>query len=66
MSGREIDDRTTVLALLQMSGLSPTDAEVDVMVRGYPAGREMVAALYTMPDVRYEDPAITFDPRLAT
>ncbi|HEY3717881.1 MAG TPA: hypothetical protein VGL39_25420 [Jatrophihabitantaceae bacterium] len=61
-----MSDKEIVLALLQMSGLSPTEAEVDAMVAGYPASRQMVAALYTMPGVRYEEPAVTFDPRVVT
>lgn len=58
------DDRATVSALLQMNGLSPSAEEIDAMVAGYPAARAMVAALYTMPGVRYEEPAVTFDPRV--
>jgi hypothetical protein len=66
MPDNEIDDRTTVLALLKMSGLSPTPDEVDAMVAGYPVSRQMMAALYAMPGVRYEEPAVTFDPRVVT
>jgi hypothetical protein len=61
-----IDDRTSVLALLQMSGLTPTPEEIDTMVAGYPLARQAAQSLYTVPGVRYETPAITFDPRLAT
>jgi hypothetical protein len=61
----EIDERTTVLALLQMSGLRPAPAEIDAMVAGYSASRAMVASLYVVPGVRYEEPAVTFDPRVA-
>jgi hypothetical protein len=60
----KIDDRTSVLALLQMSGLTPTPDEIDTMVTAYPLARQAVASLYTVPGVRYETPAITFDPRL--
>jgi hypothetical protein len=66
MSEREIDDRTTVLALLKMSGLNPTADEVDAMVAGYPVSRQIMATLYAMPGVRYEEPAVTFDPRVVT
>src|ERR1700674_4757630 len=62
----QIDDRTTVLALLQMSGMTPMPEEVDVLVASYPATRQMVASLYTMPGVRYEEPAMSFDPRVVT
>jgi hypothetical protein len=64
MPDNAIDDRTTVLALLQMNGLTPTDKEIEVMVAGYAASRAMVSSLYTMPGVRYEEPAVTFDPRV--
>ena len=64
MSDSPIDDRVTVLALLQMNGLSPTEEEVEAMVAGYPMARAMVASLYAMPGVRYEEPAVTFDPRV--
>ncbi len=64
MPDTPIDDRTAVLTLLQMNGLTPTEKEIDAMVAGYPAARAMVASLYTMPGVRYEEPAVTFDPRV--
>lgn len=59
-----VDDRATVLALLHMNGLSPSEKEIDAMVVGYPAARAMVESLYTMPGVRYAEPAVTFDPRV--
>jgi hypothetical protein len=59
-----VDDRTTVLALLQMSGLHPTETEIEKMIAGYPTSRAMVDSLYTLPGVRYEEPAVTFDPRV--
>jgi hypothetical protein len=64
MPDEETDDRTTVLALLKMSGITPSEAEIDAMTASYPMSRQMVAALYTVPRVRYEEPAITFDPRV--
>jgi hypothetical protein len=64
MPDEETDDRTTVLALLKMSGITPSEAEIDAMTASYPMNRQMVAALYTVPGVRYEEPAITFDPRV--
>jgi hypothetical protein len=33
------------------------------MAGKYPATRAMVESLYAMPGVRYEEPAVTFDPR---
>jgi hypothetical protein len=56
-------DRQVVESLLTMHGISPTPAEVDTLVASYPQTRASVASLYTLPGVRYEDPAITFDPR---
>jgi hypothetical protein len=59
-----LSDRILVLAALQQAGLSPDTDEIDVLIAAYPTARAAVAALYTVPGVRYEDPAITFDPRL--
>jgi hypothetical protein len=58
------DERTTVLALLEMAGLSPTEGEIDAMAADYPARRQMVASLYAMRGTRYEEPALVFDPRI--
>jgi hypothetical protein len=60
----EVDDRTIVLSLLKLSGITPTGPEVDALVAGLPANRAMADLLYTMPGVRYEEPATTFDPRI--
>lgn len=57
-------DRTIVESLLAMSGISPTPEEVDKLVESYPQTRAAVQTLYTMPGVRYEEPAVTFDPRV--
>lgn len=59
-----LDDRTLVLAALQQAGISPSAEEIDALVDAYPTARAAAAALYTVPGVRYEDPAVTFDPRL--
>ncbi len=64
MPDTPIDDRTAVLTLLQLHGLTPSATEIDAMVAGFPAARAAVAALYTVPGVRYEEPAVTFDPRV--
>lgn len=58
------DDRTIVTSLLAVHGLSPSTEEVDRLVAAYPAARGMAALLHTMPGVRYEEPAVTFDPRV--
>jgi hypothetical protein len=57
-------DREIVTALLAMNGISPTPEEVDQLVAAYPQTRLGVEALYTMPGVRYAEPAVTFDPRI--
>lgn len=62
----KIDDRTIVLALLQQHGISPTPEEIDIMVKSYELTRAGVNSLYSVPGVRYEAPAITFDPRLGS
>jgi hypothetical protein len=60
----QIDDRTTVRALLQVSGLRPSGREIDQFVAAYPRIRAMVHAIYELPGTRYEEPAVTFDPRV--
>ena len=57
------DDRQTVEQLLRVSGLTPTPADLDVLVRSYAGVRRLAALLYTVPGVRYAEPAIGFDPR---
>lgn len=57
------DTRSIVLALLAVNGLQPSEAEIDVMVANYAGARARVDSLYSLPGVRYEEPAITFDPR---
>lgn len=61
-----LDDRTIVLAHLQQHGISPTPEEIDGMVAAYATTRAGINALYSVPGVRYESPAITFDPRLGS
>jgi hypothetical protein len=57
-------DRTVVEALLQQHRLVvPTD-ELDLLVRAYPLRRAAVDALYALDGVRYEEPAVIFDPRV--
>ena len=59
----QLDDRTLVLAALQQYGLSPSPAEVDALVATYPLVRAEMARLYAVDEARYEDPALTYDPR---
>lgn len=57
-------DRDLVLAMLEKAALTPTPDEIDRLVAGYPTMRAMVDRLYNLPGVRYEEPAVTFDPRV--
>ncbi len=59
----KISDETTVRALLQMAGVAPSEDEVAGLVAGFEGTRAMVSALYAMPGVRYEEPAVIFDAR---
>jgi hypothetical protein len=58
------DDRVTVLALLRMHGLSPSPKEIDALVAAYPVSRHIMTMLSAMPGMRYEEPAVAFDPRV--
>jgi uncharacterized 2Fe-2S/4Fe-4S cluster protein (DUF4445 family) len=51
-------------ALLALHGITPSEDEIAKLVEAFPATRAAVATLYTMEGVRYEEPAITFDPRV--
>ncbi|GAA3095097.1 hypothetical protein JOF29_004102 [Kribbella aluminosa] len=64
MPENTVSDQEMVAALLQLHTLSPAPDEVDKLIAAYGPTRAAVAALYTMPGVRYEEPAITFDPRV--
>ncbi len=50
----------TVQTLLAAAGLAPTAEEVAVLVAQYPAHLAGVALLYSVPELRYESPALTF------
>ncbi|HWB21401.1 MAG TPA: hypothetical protein VG652_00780 [Gaiellaceae bacterium] len=53
---------TAVPTLLAIAGISPSPEEVEKMSRDYPFIRMSAAALYTVPEARYEVPALIFDP----
>jgi hypothetical protein len=59
----KISDETTVRALLQMSGVTPSEEEIASLVVAYAHTRVMVDSFYSMPGVRYEEPAVIFDAR---
>ena len=46
--------------LLTAAGLMPTAEEVAVLVAQYPSHRAGVELLYSLPELRYESPALTF------
>lgn len=58
-----IDDATTVRALLLMAGVTPTEQEVDDLIGGFAGSRALIGSLYSMPAVRYEEPATIFSAR---
>ncbi|MBO2457545.1 hypothetical protein [Actinomadura violacea] len=53
---------TVVAALLAAAGLSPTPEEAARLAAAYPGWQAELAALYDMPDARYETPALVFRP----
>ena len=55
------DDPTTVKALLDAAQIKMSDQEFDLFVRIYPAMRAGADSMY-IPETRYEDPALIFDP----
>ena len=59
----KIDDDTTVRSMLQLVGVTPTEAEISGLVAGLAPTRAMIDSLYTMPGVRYAEPAVTFSAR---
>jgi hypothetical protein len=54
------DTEGTVRTLLAISGLSLTDEQVDMYVRIYPRLRASADALFAIPEVRYEQPAVIY------
>lgn len=57
------NNKETVRALLAQHGLKPSKAELEQFTKAYAQARQRADRLYTMPEVRYEDPALSFDPR---
>lgn len=58
------DTETTVRALLNAAGMtSLTEEQVQIFVRAYPTLRAAADRLYTVPEVRYEQPAVIFSAR---
>ena len=57
---RQGGGRAHVLAVLSQHGLTPSPEELDVLIAAYPVYRMLAAASYSVPDVRYAEPATTF------
>jgi hypothetical protein len=55
------DTQTTVKALLDAAHLQMSDEEFQLFVKVYPPLRAGADSLY-MPETRYEDPALMYDP----
>ena len=51
---------TIVRSLLSTAGLKLTEDQIAGFVRVYPTLRAQADALYAIPEVRYEEPAVTF------
>jgi hypothetical protein len=45
---------------LEMSGVHPPQEDRTAILAGFTSGRELAAQLYTVPGVRYEEPALIF------
>jgi hypothetical protein len=58
------DVETTVRGLLAAGGLSLTDTQVEKYVRVYPTLRAAADALYAIPELRYEQPAVIYRAQL--
>jgi hypothetical protein len=56
------DPTVAVPTMLAIAGISPSPAEVEKMIVDYPFIRMSAAALYSVPEARYEVPALIFDP----
>ena len=54
------DVETTVRNLLEVAGLALTDEQVAMYVRIYPKIRASADALFMIPEVRYEQPAMIY------
>ncbi|MBD8605399.1 hypothetical protein IFT73_00915 [Aeromicrobium sp. CFBP 8757] len=57
-------DEVIVEALLHQHGLTVPADELALLVGAYPGKRAAVQALRALDGVRYEEPAVTFDPRV--
>lgn len=56
----DVNDETTVRALLAASKLSPSDEEVAQLLAQYQVRREGIELLHAVPEARYEAPGLIF------
>ena len=56
-TARPTDERLAVLATLRGAGIDPRPGEIEALVESYRAARRVAAALHTLPEMRYHDPA---------
>jgi hypothetical protein len=56
------DTEMTVRTLLATAGLSPSEEEIAALVGVYPRHKAGIESLYAIPAVRYEAPALVFNP----
>ena len=55
------DTETSVKALLTAAQMTTlTDEQVDIFVKAYPVLRAAADRLYTIPEIRYEQPAVIY------
>lgn len=59
------DLTVVVSAAFRQAGITPSAAELESFVGAYARVRAFLDSLYFLPGVRYESPALTFDPREA-
>ena len=58
------DVETTVRALLGAGGLELTEVQVEKYARIYPVLRAAADALWDIPELRYEQPAVVYRAKL--
>lgn len=63
MSADALDDEAIVRATLALNGVTPPESEIAGLVAAHAGTRAMVALLYALPGVRYEEPAVIFRAR---
>lgn len=56
------DTPTTLAVLLGRAGLRPSPEELRILLDAYPMHKEGIESLYAIDEVRYEAPALVFDP----